>query len=105
MRLLSRSEELILLTVWKLQPKAYGMSIKASVSEITEQKWSFSAVYTPISRLLDNKMIISQEGDPTPRRGGRSKVFYTISPTGKRELVKIQKMYEFLWEGSPSLAV
>lgn len=103
MRLLSRSEELILLTIWKLQPEAYGMSIKANISEITGRKWSFSAVYTPISRLLDNKMIISREGDSTPRRGGRSKVFYSITPAGKRELVKIQRMYDFLWNGAPSI--
>jgi DNA-binding PadR family transcriptional regulator len=50
-------------------------------------------------------MIVSREGEPVPKRGGRSKVFYEITPAGKRELVKIQKMYEFLWDGSPSLAV
>lgn len=51
MNILSRMEELILLSVWKLQGEAYGLQIRTYLSELVEQELSVGAVYVPLKRL------------------------------------------------------
>ena len=100
---LTRQEELLLLAIWRLKENAYGMAIKAQLEEFTESKWSFGAVYAPLSRILKKGMANSRKGEPTPERGGKSKVFYTLSTEGKKALMHVEKIHEASWQGLPSL--
>ena len=43
MKLLSRSEEIILLAVWRLRENAYGVTIREQVSKATGHDWPFGA--------------------------------------------------------------
>jgi len=51
MRLLSRSEEYVLLAVWRLKGNAYTLSILNQVSEVTGYKWQIGAIYVPLEKL------------------------------------------------------
>ena len=103
MNYLSRREEIVLAAIWKLQKNAYGMAIIDHVSKVTGYKWLFGSVYTPISRLLEADLITGRKGEPAPERGGRGKVFYELTGSGKEELVRIKHDYEKLWVDVPSL--
>lgn len=48
---LSRPEEIILLSVLKLDNNAYGVSIREMVQDMTGKYWSIGAVYVPLERL------------------------------------------------------
>ncbi len=102
-KLLTRQEELLLLAIWKLQENAYGMAIKEQVQIITGSKWSFGAVYAPLSRLLKKELVLSEKGEPTHVRGGKSKVFYTLTKDGINALINIKKVHESSWEDIPAL--
>ena len=103
MQLLSRSEEIILLAIWRLQDAAYGLSIREEISEVTSNKWTVGAVYAPLHRLEKKGYISSEQGEPEARRGGRSKVYYQLTPTGKRALVRVKEVHDTQWVGIPSL--
>ncbi len=103
MKLLSRSEEIILLTIWRLQKNAYGMAIREQVAKATGIKWSFGAIYAPLNRLLKKELVRSIEGEPTPERGGRRKIYYELTGEGKKALIEVQKVHEAIWLGIPSL--
>lgn len=103
MKLLSRSEEIILLSIWRLQKNAYGMAIRKQVAKVTGKSWSFGAIYAPLNRLLKKGYVTSIEGEPTPERGGRRKIFYELTPDGKKALIEIQKVNEVIWVGIPAL--
>ncbi len=105
MDLLTRREEIILLSVWKLKDGAYGMSIKDHVSQVTGKKWLFGSIYTPLEKLLEKGYLISEKGEPTPERGGRAKVFFILTGEGLDALKNLQKIYEFLWDDIPALEV
>ena len=49
--MLTRMEELLLLTVWRLQQDAYGLSIRRQVADLLDRKVSVGAVYIPLERL------------------------------------------------------
>jgi len=102
-KLLTRQEELLMLAIFRLQENAYGMAIKDHVQKVTGSDWSFGAVYAPLSRLLKKRLVHSVKGEPTPERGGKSKVYYTLSDEGREALIHIQKVQKASWIGLPVL--
>jgi len=104
MKLLSRQEEIVLLTIWKLRGNAYGVTIREYISQITGKYWSIGAIYVPLDRLTEKGFISPYQGQPVEKRGGRSKRFFKITPNGMQALDEIKQVQETLWEGFPKLA-
>ena len=73
MKFLSRQEELLLLSIWKLREKAYGVTIRQHVSEVTKKYWSIGAIYDVLDRLERKRLVATVIGEPTKARGGKSK--------------------------------
>lgn len=103
MKLLSRIEEIILLSIWRLGDKAYGMAIREEVIKVTGKKWLLGAIYGPLGRLYKNGYVLTAKGDPTPERGGRSKVYYRLSREGIDALREIQQVNAVIWNGVEDL--
>lgn len=103
MKLLSRAEEMLLLAVWRLQEEAYGLAIRDEVSQATDYTWSIGAVYAPLQRLEKKGYVTTRMGTPVAERGGRSKVYYRLTPAGKKALTRIQQVHAYLWTGIPAL--
>ena len=99
MSFLTRTEELILLSIWNLQENAYGAAIRDHLSDVSGHNWSIGAIYIPLDRLAHKGHVTSFKGKPTPQRGGRSKRFYELTSEGKAALIKIRQVQDALWEG------
>ncbi len=104
MKLLSRSEEIVLLAIWRLQGNAYGVSIREQVSQATGREWTFGAVYVPLDKLNHKGFVNKTLSEPTSQRGGRSKCLYVLTKTGKQALREIRRVQETLWEDIPKVA-
>jgi DNA-binding PadR family transcriptional regulator len=47
-------------------------------------------------------LVRTSPGEPTPERGGRSKIYYTLTPEGKKALLRIKRVHDVLWgEATP----
>jgi DNA-binding PadR family transcriptional regulator len=80
-------EQIVLTAVAALADNAYGVSIHATVRELSAPKAvSLGAVYATLDRLEDKKLIRSWLSEPTRERGGRSKRHYQLKPEGERAL-------------------
>jgi len=99
MRLLSRSEEYVLLAVWRLKGNAYTLSILDQVSIVTGYKWQIGAIYVPLEKLRKKRYLKKIKGDPTPERGGRSKFLYELTNAGMKALREIKQVQESAWAG------
>jgi len=97
MSLLSRSEEMVLLSVWRLRDNAYGVTISDKLTETTGKKWVLSAVYVPLERLERKGYLASCLSNPTKERGGRSKRIYKLTKTGLEALIEIKTVEESIW--------
>lgn len=102
--MLTRAEELILLSVWKLQQNAYSVKIREHIMELTGKHWSFGAVYMPLERLEKQNLLKSHLADPTSERGGRSKRIYQLTEFGQEALLKVKKIQEAAWQGLSKLS-
>ena len=105
MKLLSRIEEIILLSIWRLEENAYGMTIRDEVIKITGKNWLLGAIYGPLGRLHKNKYVYTLKGDPSPERGGRSKMYYRLTKDGIKSLKEIQSVNSILWDGIKELKI
>ncbi len=105
MKLLTRSEEFVMLAIWKLQEDGYTLSIRKQVSEITGQEWSLSSIYTPLDRLTRKGYISSYLSEPTSKRGGRHKRIYQVTDKGRRALSHIRRIEEAMWAGAHGLLI
>ena len=103
MRLLSRSEEMVLLTIRKLQKEAYCVPIREHLNKITKKKWSFGSIYDPLERLERKGLLNSYLTEPTKERGGRSKRVYGLTNQGQKALIEIRKIQEAMWAETQAL--
>lgn len=105
MKLLSRIEEIILLSIWRLDDNAYGMTIREEVIKITGKNWLLGAIYGPLGRLQKNRYVCTFKGDPSPERGGRSKMYYRLTQYGIKALKEIQSVNSILWDSIKELKI
>ena len=105
MDLLTRSEELLLLTVWRLQESAYGAAIRDQLSQKTGKDWAIGSVYGPLDRLAKHGMLLTYIGAPTSERGGRSKRCYKLTPKGVKALSHTRRVTELFWQDLPGAAI
>ncbi len=103
MKLLSRSEEMVLLAVWKLQEEAYCVPIRKELMVVTGKKWSFGSIYDPLERLERKGLLSSFLTDPVSVRGGRSKRIYRLTHRGKQALLEMRQIQQTMWATAPSL--
>jgi PadR family transcriptional regulator PadR len=104
MILLSRSEEIVLMAVWKLKDNAYGVTIREQVSKDTGHEWSFGAIYKPLKQLTHKHYVEKRKSESSPDRGGRSKYMYTLTREGKEALREIRRIIKSVWTQDSELA-
>jgi len=104
MKLLSRSEEIILLTILKLGEEAYGVQIREQIFNDTGDTWSFASIYTPLDKMTRKEFVFKVKGDPSPERGGKSKFYYKVTEDGIKALQEIQEAQKQIWAGVPDIS-
>ena len=105
MNVISRTEEMLLLVVCRLQEEAFGIHIRKEVEAITGKRYSVGGIYVPLDRLVRKGLLITEEGKPTPERLGRPRRLYKISPDGLAALREARALHETLWTALPELIV
>ncbi|MCZ6705416.1 MAG: helix-turn-helix transcriptional regulator [Bacteroidetes bacterium] len=104
MALLTRTEELLLLSVWRLQSDAYGLAVRRHMAELLSRNLSVGAIYIPLERLVKKGFLHTRESSPTDKRGGRRKRFYNLSGKGMAALNAVRDVQQKAWSGLPELA-
>ena len=104
MVLLSRSEEIVLLAVWKLKDNAYGVTIRDLVSRDTGHEWTFGTIYKPLKKLTYKQYVRKTMSGPSSVRGGRSKFLYVLTPDGMEALKELRKIQKAIWTPESKLA-
>jgi DNA-binding PadR family transcriptional regulator len=96
---LGEFEQVVLLAVARLEGAGYGVSIRKEIARRTGRDVTVGSVYTTLARLEEKGMVDSREGDPTPRRGGRARRHFGLTPEGARALEFARGMMDRMWDG------
>jgi PadR family transcriptional regulator PadR len=101
---LTKNEELILLSVWKLKDNAYGVTIREHLKKITGKTLNFGSLYNTLYLLVRRGLIESRESDPLGKQGGRRKVLYSMTREGRKALSTAHKIHKLAWGDVPDYA-
>ena len=102
MKILSRSDEILMLAILRLKDNAYGVSIVKEVRKRTGKSLTFGSLWVSLDILNKRGFVTKRLADPTPRRGGRRKIYYSLSPKGLKALENTREFQRSLWEGIPA---
>jgi DNA-binding PadR family transcriptional regulator len=103
MEMLSKLEELVLISVLKLKDEAYGTSIYAYIVSLTGREVTVSNVYFPLERLVRRGLLLAIQGEPTAKRGGMGKRYYRITKSGLSALQENRAVNLAAWRGVAAL--
>ena len=104
MNYLTKSEDILLLAIYRLKDNAYGVTIRNQVKQLTGEEMTYGTLYSSLDQLVRKDYVLKKEGDPTPERGGRRKIFYSISAKGFESLKKSQQLTKILWQDVSELS-
>jgi PadR family transcriptional regulator PadR len=102
-KFISRTEEYVLLSVWRLKENAYAVTVRSDLSRTTGKTWAFGALFVILNRLEKKGFLESRLSDPTPKRGGKSKRYYTLSAQGTEILDEVKRVHNAVWSGTEDL--
>jgi PadR family transcriptional regulator PadR len=91
---LTLNETVVLLAVHRLKEKAYGVAVKDEMEKITGGTVSYGTLYSYLDQLFRKGFLARHDGEPTPERGGRRKIYNRITSKGLKalkEAYEIQK--------------
>ena len=96
---LGEFEKLVLLTLLRLGPEAYGAQVLDELERRTGMSTSSGALYVALRRMERRGLVSSRFGDPTPERGGRAKRYFRIEAPAVRALRTSHERWQNLVEG------
>ena len=82
--MLGELEQLLMLAVMRAGDDAYGVTVLAEVERATGRTPTLATVHTTLARLETKGLVTSWLGEPTPRRGGRRRRLFAVTPAGRR---------------------
>lgn len=104
MKLLTRMEEIILVSIWRLEENAYGITIREEVGKVTGEELPLGAVYPYLSRLHQSGYVQTVASRATSERGGRHKILYRLTDAGREALAEARRVGQRTWTGVSALA-
>lgn len=96
---LTKREELILISIWKLSGNAYIISIRKHIKEKIGKSINYGSLCNTLSSLVRKGYLESKESEPTAQQGGRRKVLYFLTIEGKKVLRRAYKIQRLTWDG------
>ena len=96
---LTKHEELILLSIWKLSGDAYIVTIRKHIKEVTHKSINYGSLCNTLSSLVRKEYLKYKESEPIAQQGGRRKVMYFLTTEGKKALNHAYEIQKLAWDG------
>lgn len=101
MKLLSRTEEVLLIAACRLGQEAFALNIKDEVQSLTGKDFSIGGIYVPLDRLVRKGYLRTREEMGPADRQGRPRRVYEITPQGVAALSEVRELNRALWTALP----
>ncbi len=96
---ISLLEQHVLLAILRHQPSAYAIPIQQTIKDRTGKDHKLGTIYAALGRLEDKGFLASRQGEATAERGGKRKLYFSITASGRRALDVSFKATNALREG------
>ena len=97
--LLGEFEQLVLLSILRLTPDAYGVTIAGELESRAARRVSRGALYTTLDRLETKGLVRWKICQGTAERDGLPRRCYTVSERGLAALRASRQVLKRMWSG------
>ncbi|MBN1938750.1 MAG: PadR family transcriptional regulator [Candidatus Aminicenantes bacterium] len=105
MKGISKAEEMVLLAVWRLGDEANGVTIRRQILKSAGKNYTYGTLYG-LLRQMDRKGYLRRaKAEPLPKRGGRAKSYFKITPSGTRALKEAIELHQLVWKNIDALSL
>ena len=95
---ISKAEELVLLAIWRSEGEADGVTIRRRIRRDAGKDYTYGTLYG-LLRQMDQKDYIKKiKQDPLPKKGGRGKFHFKITPAGIQALKDALELHKRIWK-------
>jgi len=101
MKDLTLLEQIILAAIIALKEDAYGVSIRKRVEKMTTKRLMYGTLYNALDQLLRKGYVEQSKGTTSTARGGRPRIYYTLTLEGKQALRASFNLQNTIWGSIP----
>jgi len=101
MKELTVLEQIILSVIWTLKDNAYGVSVRQRVKHVAGKNLNYGTLYNNLEQLLRKGYVRKAKGEASPDRIGRPRIFYSLTPAGKKALWEAYRLHSTIWDSIP----
>jgi PadR family transcriptional regulator PadR len=105
MKLFTKKEEQILLSIYHLKDNAYLITIREEIKKYTGKYYSVGTIYAPLNRLHAYGYLSAHAAKPERSSGGKPIKYYRLTQQGMTALSALEKQTRLMWKGFESPAV
>jgi len=99
MEYLTRSDETLLLAIWRLKENAYAVPIIKEIKTKTSKSLSPGALWVSLDNLAKKGYLKKNLAESTQEIGGRGKLYYQLTSEGRMALREVNDLNSVLWDG------
>jgi len=99
MILLTKQEELFMLTIFRLEEPAYLVNIRHFLLENAGKNWAFGSLYITLDKLRKKGFVETYAGQPRHTQGGKAIQYYKLTEEGLRVLAESKRLHDVMWKG------
>jgi PadR family transcriptional regulator PadR len=101
MKELTLLEQMILAAIIALKESAYGVSIRKRVEKLTGKRLMYGTLYNALDQLLRKDYVKKTKGTTSTVRGGRPRIYYSLTPYGEKAVRASYNLQQSIWESIP----
>ena len=101
MKELTVLEQSILTIILTLEDGAYGVSVRQQVQKVIGKNINYGTLYNALEQLLKKGYVRKTQGGTTQDRIGRPRIYYDLTPAGKKALWKAYELHTTIWKSIP----
>jgi DNA-binding PadR family transcriptional regulator len=94
----SKAEEMVLLAIWRLGEEAYGVSVRRQIRKDTGKDYTYGTLYGILRQMGHKGYIQKIKGNPLPKKGGRGKTYFKLTPTGVKAIKDAIVLHNRMWK-------
>jgi DNA-binding PadR family transcriptional regulator len=97
MKELTLLEQMILAAITALEKDAFGVSIRKKVEKLKGKRLMYGTLYNALDQLLRKGYVSKTKGKTSSSRGGRPRIYYALTPAGKKALAASFRLQQAIW--------
>ena len=98
MNILTKQEELFLLTIFRIRDNAYLVNIREHLIQHAGKDWAFGSVYMTLEKLKKKNLVDTRVGEPSATRGGKAIKYYELTDEGIKALQETKRLHDEMWK-------